>query len=548
MGVLLVLVLGYVARPYWYSQVAGYPTRPVVEPPLAGKNSVSNLVVRQNDSGLWQASFDYFYTGEPRFVLLSVELPLEQGQRVQDAGFWGKSHVPAVKRGLNHATVDINHPGSQGTTRQVVVKMQDPSIRNSASDSVVIASAQIDQLIDWPSWQTWTQDREFAKQSPEENLDRAIALIDSGARPQLDEAKSMLERLISRNPSLEQGYIELARVAMKTNWGPEGLHHAEGLLSSALQIKPESANARILMGYVYAHQKRYPQAEKLFTEAAASNPTNLWLWANWGEALVMQGKLDQAAAKYREAIERPMTHDTYDRARADAYTRLLALLERKDDLDGMETLYKKRVAEFGNGSCYTADYARFLLQQRGDAHGAIDLARKALNLNCHDADARQILGLAHYVVWSKSEGAPRVEALNQARIYLPPGPMPMYLLASSDKTASVVSQLIASGEKIDQKDNEKLNALAHAIEKEDLPTMRRLLRLGAKPETPVGYGEVPVALMPVMNGNLEMIKLMQQFGADYATIRYQGATAFEVAKQAGDTELLEALSYKPRVL
>jgi tetratricopeptide (TPR) repeat protein len=326
------------------------------------------------------------------------------------------------------------------------------------------------------------------------------------------------------------------------------LHHAEGLLASALQIESDNANAKILLGYVQAHQKRYRQAEKLFAEAAASNPRNLWLWANWGEVLAMQGKFEQAAAKYRETIDRPPTHDTYDNARTAAYEELIALLKRKNDLDGMEALYKKRVAEFGYGSCYSADYARFLLQQRGDANAAIDVARKALNQNCEDSSARQILGLAHYVVWAKSQGQARSEAMNQARVYLPPGPMPMYLLASSERTANVASQLIAAGEKIDQKDNQKLNALAHAIQREDLPAMRRLLRLGAKPDTPVGYDDIPVALMPVLAGNIEMVKLLQQFGADYAKISYQGASGFDFARQTGNTELLEALKQKPQVL
>jgi tetratricopeptide (TPR) repeat protein len=387
---------------------------------------------------------------------------------------------------------------------------------------------------------------QFAKQSPQQNLERAIALIDAGSR--YDEAKSILERLIARDPTLVQGYIELGRVAMKTNWGPEGLHHAEGLLASALQIEPGNANAKILLGYVQAHQKRYRQAEKLFAEAAASNPRNLWLWANWGEVLAMQGKLEQAAAKYREAIDRPATHDTYDNARLDAYRQLIALQKRKNDLAGMEALYKQRVAEFGYGSCYSADYARFLLQQRGDANAAIDVARRALNQDCEDSSSRQILGLAEYVVWAKSQGDARTQALTQARVYLPPGPMALYLLASSDRTADAASQLIAAGEKIDQKDNENLNALAHAMQREDLTAARQLLRLGAKPDTPVGYDSMPVALMPVLTRKIELIKLLQQFGTDYAKISFQGATAFDFARQTGDTDLLDALKQKAQVL
>jgi tetratricopeptide (TPR) repeat protein len=335
---------------------------------------------------------------------------------------------------------------------------------------------------------------------------------------------------------------------MKSNWGPEGLHHAEGLLSSALQIAPDDVNAKILMGYVYAHQQRYPAAEKLFAEADAANPPNLWLWTNWGEVLAMQGKVDQATAKFREAVERPMTHDTHDRAREAAYMHLLALLERKKDIDGMEALYKKSVAEFGDASSFNLQYAYFLLTQRGDGAGAIQHASGALDVECSCVRGREIVGLAHYTIWAKSEGAARAEALNQARIYLPPGPQPLYLLARSEKTAGVAARLIASGEKIGQRDNDKLNALAHAISNDDLQAARRLLRLGAKPETPVGYDDMPVALIPVLNHNLEMVKLLQQFGANYARIRYHGATALDFAKQIGDPGLSELLAQQTQTL
>jgi ankyrin repeat protein len=141
-----------------------------------------------------------------------------------------------------------------------------------------------------------------------------------------------------------------------------------------------------------------------------------------------------------------------------------------------------------------------------------------------------------------------MEALNQARIYLPPGAKAMYLLAGSETTTKAAAQLIASGENIENKDNDQLTALAHAVQNEDVAVARRLLQLGASPKTPVGYGQMPVALMPVMSGNLELVTLMREFGADYAKIIYQGATAYDFAKQTGDAELLQALESTPRTL
>jgi tetratricopeptide (TPR) repeat protein len=546
MGILLTLLLGFVYKPYWQPLIAGTPARPADAPPLAGKNSISHLSVDQDEAGAWKANFDYFYTGDPKFASFSIELKSQPGASGAQGAFPNAVVGAMAERGQHHASVEIHHPGSEGISREVLVQLK--SYSSASAKFTAVVSERIDKTIVWPSWQTWMQDQQFAKSAPDEMLNRAVAMIDSNSTQQASEAKSILERLIGKNPNLDQGYVELARVAMKTNWGPAGLHEAENLLSSALQIRPDSVNAKILLGYVYAHQQKYSKADALFAEAATSNPPNLWLWANWGEVLAMQGKFDQAAVKYREAISRPMTHDTYDRARADAYTHLLALLERKKDLDAMEALYKQRVEEFGPGSCYSADYSRFLLQQRGDAPGAIDLARRALNLNCQDADSRQVLGLAHYVIWAQTSGPQRSEALNQARIYLPPGPMPLYLLATHARTLEAARQLIAAGEQIDQRDNERMTALAYALQHEDLPAAKQLLKLGARPDAPAGYDDMPVALGAVMSGNIDAIRLMQQFGADYAKLRYQGATAFDFAKQTGNSQLQEVLVHQGPML
>lgn len=538
MAVLLLLLGMFVGRAVWQGANPQWTPPPPPEPLLPGENSISNLVVKQRDDGEWQVSFDYYYRGESGWIEADID-----GVQKQDVLPRAVGRLYELKRGSNHGTIVLMHPGMATVSRQVVVQMR---AWNSAQP--ILADARVEQTIDWPDLYAYQQAQEFAKHSPQENLDRAVDLIDAGNRESLGQAKIMLERLVQRDAAFEPAYIELARVAMKSNWGPEGLHHAEGLLSSALQINPGSVNAKILLGYVYTHQQRYQLAEKLFVAAAAANPPNIWLWSNWGEMLAQQGKFAQAIAKYREAVDRPVSSTTYERARADAYAKLLALLERKQDLDGMEALYKRSVATFGESSCQSLYYARFMLQRRGNADGAIELARKSLDASCWDADAREILGLAHYVAWSKRDGTARLEALNQARIYLPPGAKALYLLAGSETTVKAAAQLVAAGENIDNKDNDDLNALARAVQAEDVATARRLLRLGASPVVPVGYGGIPVALMPVMSGNLELIKLMRQFGADYTKITYEGATAFDFAKQSGDAELQQALEPTPRTL
>jgi len=331
---------------------------------------------------------------------------------------------------------------------------------------------------------------------------------------------------------------------MKLHGEPEGLHQAETLLLSALQIRPDNVNAKVLLGYVYAHERHFAKAEALFTEAADEKTSNLWLWSNWGELLLMEGKTDQAVLKYRQAIVHPMTHDTYDRARADAYRHLLEILKAREDPDAMEALYKQRVAEFGPGSCFTADYARFLLEVRGNTQAAIDLAKGALNQSCDDSESREILGLAEYVKWAASSGPISAESLNQARIFLPAGPKPLYLLATSDRTTSAARKLIAGGEQIDQQDNDGLTALAYALQNQDLAAARRLLTLGARPDAPVGTTGIPVALLPVLNGDIDIVRMMRKSGVNYSKLRFRGATALEIARGMGNPALLDALGGK----
>jgi len=517
---------------------------PAEPPPLEGKNSISNLTVRQTRLGVWTADFDYFYTGEPAWAGMRIDLGGASGSSNGTVGPENlQTSLARPERGAHHVSHEINYPRAQIETQRVTAKL----LREISQDHVIV-SQEVTQLIDWPDFGTWIRNQQLALGTPDDSLKTAIAFIDTENESQIAEAKSILEQLITQNPRFDAAYVELARVAMKQNWSPEGLRQAEGLLDSALQIRPDSANAKILLGYVYAHQRRLPQAEGLFADAEKSNPRNLWLWANWGELYLMQGKVEPAIAKFREAITRPITHDTYDRARNQAYVRLLELLSRRKDYDGMEALYQQRVAEFGPGACYTVDYAQFKLQVRGDTQGAIDLARGALNQNCEDSGARKVLGMANYVEWASAEDPKRTEAFNAARVFLPPGPTALYMLATGERSLPALKKLLAAGEKIDERDSINMTALAYALQNRDLPAARRLLALGARPEFPVGPGGVPVALMPVMEVDIDEIRLMQHSGVDYSKLRFRGTTALDYAKQSGNKELLNVLMGKGATL
>jgi hypothetical protein len=544
MSILLIALTGFISqRLVQRHAVRSYPAALRSPPPLAGKDSISGLEVRQGATGLWMVDFDYFYTGQPAFAELGIQLAPDPDPDSSN-GPYGPADIETLigsaQRGKHHLSAEIHYPSMpRERTLKVGVAM------TTASLSKIIARQQIDQVIDWPDYPTWQVDELLAKATPEQNLKRATELIDAanddGSDPQLQQARAILEKLVEQNPRLDAGYVQLARIALVQNWGPAGFRQATELLKTALQIRPGSADAEILLAHVYSHERRDAAAAALFSAAAATGTNNLFLWVNWGGMLQREHKDDQAIAMYRKVISHPMTHDTYDRARPVAYARLLDLLGQRRDYDAMEPLYKQQIAEFGPGSCYSADYTRFLLQIRGDAQAAIDLARRALNQSCDDSISRQLLGLAEYVKYASATGSTATEALIQAHLFLPAGPKALYLLAQSDRTIPAARRLIATGEKIDEKDNEQLDALAYALEDRDFAAAKRLVKLGADPDAPVGPQRVPVALLPVISGDVAGVRAMRQVGVNYNKIRYRGATAIEVAKRLGDSPLLEAL-------
>ncbi len=485
------------------------------------QTSISGISVRAADEaeGKWLLDFDYVYSGSPPGAVFRIETPPQSGtsplEFVSDAT---KQFPP--KPGRHHVAMALLYPGD-GTSGQVIVSILGP-------DGTTLGTERIDKVIRWP-----TKDQR--------DFELAYSMIENGRRDMLREARTILEGLIANDPQFDEAYVELARVAMKTNWGPEGLHQAQTLLDSALKIRPESVNARVLLGYVYTHQRRFSEAERLFVEAAHEDPPNVWLWTNWGELLEMQGRADQAEAKYREALERPLATKGSFSARGNAYFALLRLLEQRNDLDGMDALHRRRVEEYGAGGCYTAEYARFKLYLRRDAEGAIDLARRGLGGACVDTGSREILGLASYVRWTESSGSEADAVLNQARVFLPAGPSMFHLLASHSSTMPAAKKLVAAGEAVDQKDNAGMTALALALQSSELEAAQRLLDLGAGLETPVTTAAIPVALLPVIDGNFPAIAFLRRAGVDYSKLRYRGATAVDLVKELGDSTLLQAL-------
>jgi tetratricopeptide (TPR) repeat protein len=510
------------------------PATPVAAAP-AGQNAISQVRAKVGGDGEWKISIEYFYTGSPGAVVINL---LQRTQPYTPGTVWKSSEVlSSPKPGRHTFTVEMPLPEGAYTlmTDQLQVEMKDSQTGKTWLSQVVPVK------IDWPDPATLETDRALAKTSPEAVVQTAAAYIDRDDDMIVDVAKPMLERVIQKYPRTHTAYIEIARVVMKTNWSPEGLRQAASLIGSALEIRPDSKDAKILLGYVYSYQQRYKESEALFADAAKARPDNLWLWVNWGELFQLQDRAADALGKYRIALERGPTGDKNDNARRQAYAKSLEILKGQHRLDEEEALLRQRVADYGSGSCRGIEYAYFLLIERGDPAGSTRLLQRPSQEECKGRSVRLLLGLSQYLGWATSGQA---DFLRQARVSFPIGPHLFYHLADTERMLLVARKLLATGERVDVQDEQQMDALGYALAGGNTAAARRLLALGAPVTSVEGADKTPVALIPVLVKNVEGIRLMQKAGVDYRALRFRGSSAMDHARATGDEAVMRALEAK----
>jgi tetratricopeptide (TPR) repeat protein len=522
----LVLVLGGLGVG---SQAAAPPSQATLYPVPGGR--IGHVELAKDLAGTWWLDFTYTYTPPTK-----VEFSLALLPRPEDApASWDdlaglKDFVP--QPGTHDVRLPLQYPGEP--TEASVVEMR---MWQAEGERKLIASYWVKQTI---VWKDPASERARSVDSPEERLKIAIALLDGCDDEGFSQARTIVEDLIRKDPTLVQAHVELARAIMKTNWSEEGLAQAEQVLGMAQRISPTDANTQILLGYVYTNQGRLEEAERLFKAAAKANPPNLWLWTNWGDLLVLQGDKEGAIPMYRRSVSHAKSNDSCDMARVHAFERLIRILEPAGDSEELLGLYNKRYLEYGIGRCYGTALARYLVRVRGDVLLAAQRMDFLKGHDCDDEEEREVIGQIQYVLWSRA-GAGGDAALDLARVHLPVGARTLFLLAGSPHTLPALRRLKESGTSIDIADRYRNTALAIALSEGDHVAAEALVRLGADPVRPVGEARLPVALIPVLVDDAEGVSLMRRLGVDYAQVSHDGVTALDIARQSGDAAMLQAL-------
>jgi tetratricopeptide (TPR) repeat protein len=544
MAVLLALAGYYV---FWAQPQLGYYVLnshqiPVIiqagtgpEKPLDGASEIRKISIKPTKSERYVVDVEYRYRGELNLPRLRV-YPLSSA----DVPSPGKTPwIVKAERGVNNASVpmsgDISNKFAH-STRLVRVELFDWITKQ------VVASRDVEYPIDWPSTgSALTSEQDMAKDVAI-LYKEAVAEIDYSSKYSLDNARKKLEIILSKDPQFVAAYPEMARFYMKTNWGPEGLQQSERALKTGLAIDPNHADSLVLLGYVYTHQRRYREALEAFKKASEIGTDNLWLWGNWGELLLMQGKVSDSIAMYRKAIENDRRYNTYDRARKDAYRHLIDIYIASKDTKAADALHLKRIAEYRSELCYPYYYAKFRQRNFDDPDIVLEYAKNALSAGCEKKeDVRKVIGIGYYSKWL-SAATPDVgqSYLNQARLLFPEGSLLIYQLAYADTTTSVIQRLVGEGISIDVRDNHGMTALAYAVKDDNFEAVKRLIDMGGNPNAVVGDEKIPLLAVAVLGESEETIRYLVAKGAD-VNAQVGGVSIVELAERMGYHKIAEVL-------
>ena len=229
----------------------------------------------------------------------------------------------------------IVHEGSDQIAAGTEVPAVAPAVRASASQ--VRESDVVPQVTGAPDW------------GPADYRRSSEVLFKQG---RYLEAQAMLQKALEQDPEYIPTYINLGLVLFS---GLGEFDAARKVLEQAVQIKPTRADAHHLLGKVYLHQQRLPEAIKALGQATLLKPQD-WEHAHWlGLAYLRADSLVAAAGAFRDAARRavwdPKPHlhlaQLYaSKGQHEQAVKEQALFERLSLVQNRVELYERKVADY----------------------------------------------------------------------------------------------------------------------------------------------------------------------------------------------------------
>ena len=149
-------------------------------------------------------------------------------------------------------------------------------------------------------------------------------------------------------------------------------------------------------GHLYFAQHRTADAKAALSKAERLGTDDPWLQNNWADILLAEGKLDEAAARYKKVVA---SQTKNSKAMGAAIEGLIEYHQKLGETDQVDRLYQLAISREPQSAWQYGNYAGFLLCTQDNYELAITNARKALSLMNYGI-ARQALAAALYRKWA----------------------------------------------------------------------------------------------------------------------------------------------------
>jgi len=113
-------------------------------------------------------------------------------------------------------------------------------------------------------------------------------------------AHAAASRAIKLDPTLPLGHVAMGRTLYLVDWNWDA---AEPELKQALALEPRSADAYRFLAYIAITRARFDEAIGLLKRAIALDPLHPWNYVVTGFATYRLGRLADAEAAYRKALD-----------------------------------------------------------------------------------------------------------------------------------------------------------------------------------------------------------------------------------------------------
>jgi tetratricopeptide (TPR) repeat protein len=147
-----------------------------------------------------------------------------------------------------------------------------------------------------------------------ENIDKAVSLsgnVSVGEKYYIAFTKAFIDGDVIKQHETVDKLMELYPSDKRVAFMAAGLHYVTGTydetveyLKKAVAIDPKFAPAYNLLGYAYAAQKNYPEAEKSLKTYLSLKPDLPNAYDSYAEILKLEGKYDESITQYKTALEK----------------------------------------------------------------------------------------------------------------------------------------------------------------------------------------------------------------------------------------------------